>query len=420
MPRIKQIRCFVDFSESSAHDLTSHEGAARVYGASLWRLPATHERREEPHCVMHRNRQHDTFMNGMSPVKNARVHGWTLKVLGVGSILLCAMGSGISQTRPEPYTFFKQYIGLNDDEIAGIEAGKAVAQALPTSAPSEVAVFGAIYINDSPENYLKLVRNVRALSASRRYLGIRQFSTPPKLADLAGFVLEDDDINELKSCRPGKCQLQLPTASMEEYYKSVDWSAPDVANQVNRLAQKMALDELIRYQKDGNSALGTYYDKEQPLRIVDQFESLLSESAALTDYLPDLEHYLIGYPQAQLPHSENFFYWERVKFGLKPTLRMNHMVIYRGSQSSSPVDSVAIKQLYASHYFQTALDLSVCVRASGRSDQKGFYLITMKESRQAGLTGPKGAIIRRTAVSRTRLWLEASLTHVKRVLESSQ
>jgi len=28
-------------------------------------------------------------------------------------------------------------------------------------------------------------------------------------------------------------------------------------------------------------------------------------------------------PQTQLPNSESFFYWERVKFGLKPTLRMN-------------------------------------------------------------------------------------------------
>jgi len=206
---------------------------------------------------------------------------------------------------------------------------------------------------------------------------------------------------------------------MEEFQKAVDWSAPDVANQVNRLAQKMALEELIRYQKEGDSALGTYYDKEQPLRIADEFESLLSESAALTDYLPDLENYLIGYPKTRLPNSENFFYWERVKFGLKPTLRMNHMVIYRGSQLSGPVDSVAIKQLYASHYFQTALDLSVCVKPKGRPDQKGFYLITVKGSRQAGLTGRKGGMVRKTAVSKSSSWLEAALTQLKRVLESS-
>jgi hypothetical protein len=359
-------------------------------------------------------------MNGMSAAKRSRIRRWTVKTVGVGALLFCALGPGLSQTRPQPYTFFKQYISLTDDQIASIELGKAVAQILPTPAPSEVAVFGAVYINASPESYLKLVQTLPSLRPSRHYLGVRQFSTPPKLSDLEGFILEDDDINELKSCKPGKCQLQLPTESMKEFQESVDWSASDVANHVNRLAQKMALEELIRYQKDGDSALGTYYDKEHPLRVADQFESLLSESRTLTDYLPDLENYLIGYPKARLPNSENYFYWERVKFGLKPTLRINHMVIYRGSQLSGPVDSVAIKQLYASHYFETALDVSVCVRASGQSDQKGFYLITIKGSRQAGLTGLKGSITRTSAVSRTRSWLEASLTHLKRVLESSQ
>ncbi len=360
------------------------------------------------------------FFLGSEFMENLGTHRWTVKMMGVGALLFSAMGSGLSQTHPEPYTFFKQYIGLKDEEIASIELGKAVEQVLPTPEPSEVVVFGAIYINASPEDYLALVQKFHGLRGSRHYLGFRQFSAPPKLSDLEDFVLEDDDISELKSCKPGKCQLQLPRESMDEFRQTVDWSAPDVANQVNKLAQKMALEELIRYQKDGNTALGTYYDKQLPVRVVDQFESLLSESHALTDYLPDLQHYLIDYPQARLPNSESFFYWERVKFGLKPTLRMNHMVIYRGSQSSGPVESVAIKQLYASHYFETALDLSVCVKSSSRPDQKGFYLITVKGSRQAGLTGPRGAIIRTTAVSKTRSALESSLTRVKRVLESSQ
>jgi hypothetical protein len=98
---------------------------------------------------------------------------------------------------------------------------------------------------------------------------------------------------------------------------------------------------------------------------------------------------------------------------------MNHMVIYRGSGPSGPIGSVAIKQLYASHYFQTALDLSVCARDSSRPDDKGFYLITVKGSRQAGLTGPKGSIIRKNAVSRSRSSLESSLMHIKSVLEGS-
>ena len=251
---------------------------------------------------------------------------WEPALSLISGILSC-----MGQTSPEPYTFFKNFIRLTDDQVADMQHGKAVAKVLPTKTPSEVAVFGAVYVQASPEDYLKAAQNVNSLRDLPNYLGVRLFSTPPKPSDLEGFILEGDDITDLKSCRPGKCELQLPAESIEQVKASVNWSAPDVPAQVNALAQKMALDELVRYQKDGNSALGTYYDKEQPMHVVEQFESLLGESASISQYLPDLKRYLIGYPRTQLPNAESLFYWERVKFGLKPTLRLNHMVVYRGT-----------------------------------------------------------------------------------------
>ena len=76
---------------------------------------------------------------------------------------------------------------------------------------------------------------------------------------------------------------------------------------------------------------------------------------------------------------------------------------------------MAQKQLYASHYFQTALDLTVCVKDSKRS---GFYLITLKGSKQAGLTGLKGSIVRKVAVDKTRSSMERVLMTIKQKLES--
>src|SRR5262249_58661499 len=171
------------------------------------------------------------------------------------------------------------------------------------------------------------------------------------------------------------------------------------------------------YQKEGDKALGSSYDKEHPVHVPQQFTSLLNESPAFANYLPDLQRYLLNFPNAQLANSENIFYWEKVKFGLKPTLRINHMVIFHQPGPSGQLDGVAIKQLYSSHYFQTALDLSVCAKDSSRPGAKGFYLITVKGSRQAGLTGPKGSIVRKNAVSKIRSSLESSLAHIKGALE---
>ena len=92
-------------------------------------------------------------------------------------------------------------------------------------------------------------------------------------------------------------------------------------------------------------------------------------------------------------------------------------IVYRDSRSTDPAYAVAIKQLYASHYFETALDLTVCVRDQENPD-RGFYLITLKGSQQAGLTGLKGGIVRKVAVDKTRSSLERALGTIKQKLES--
>jgi len=48
---------------------------------------------------------------------------------------------------------------------------------------------------------------------------------------------------------------------------------------------------------------------------------LLSRSKALPVYLPELDRYLLDYPEAGSENIQSEFYWEKVNFGLKPTLR---------------------------------------------------------------------------------------------------
>jgi hypothetical protein len=317
----------------------------------------------------------------------------------------------------EPFKFFRDYVGLKEDQIAAIRNGKAVAKVVESRTPDEVFVFGSVYVQSTPEKYLKLASDIDALRKLPSYLAIRKFSDPPQLSDLDGFTLEADDIKQLKNCEPGKCDVQLPADTMDAFKQSLNWSAPDAANQANRLAQKMALEAIQQYTQGGNAALGTYMDKHHPTVVGETFASLLSRSKALPAYLPELEHYLLDYPHAKSENIQSEFYWEKVEFGLKPTLRIVQAIVYRDSRSTDPAYAVAVKQLYASHYFETALDLTVCVRDQENPD-RGFYLITLKGSQQAGLTGFKGGIVRKVAVDKTRASLERALGAIKQKLES--
>jgi len=256
---------------------------------------------------------------------------------------------------------------------------------------------------------VQLAGDLDRLKSLPNYLAIQRFSDPPQLSDLHGFGIDADDVDDLKNCKTEHCEVQLPKENIEEFQKKIDWSSADPVGQVNDLAKKMALEALLAYQKGGNAALGTYRDKKDPAQVNEQFRSLLSRSTVLPEELPALHSYLLDYPKATLPDSASIFYWEKVKFGLKPTLRINQQITAHLTGKHAPVDVVAIKQLY----FQTALALNFCIpQKSG-----GFYLVTLKGSEQAGLTGPKGSVVRKVAVDKTRSSLEKSLAAIKTQLE---
>ena len=320
-----------------------------------------------------------------------------------------------AQGPDEPYRFFREFVGLSEDQIGAIRSGKPVAKVIDSRTPDEVFVFGSVYVEASPESYLKLASDVDALRKLPGYLAIQSFSDPPQLSDLEGFTLERQDIDELKNCKAGHCEVQLPTEAMDGFKQSIDSSAPDVADRVNHLARQMALQALLNYMNGGNTALGVYRDKNHPAAVAETFETLITRLSALPVYLPELNEYLLEYPKGKSEKVQAGFYWEEVNFGLKPTFRIVQKVVYRGTTPGNPVYALAEKQLYASHYFEAALDLTVCVRDAQRP---GFYIITVKGSKQAGLTGLKGSIVRKVAVDKARSSLGRVLATIKQTLES--
>ncbi len=270
----------------------------------------------------------------------------------------------------------------------------------------------------TPESYVKFASDFNRLSQLPGYLAVKPFSDPPQLSDLQGFGFGSDDVKGLKSCKPGNCVVQLPGSTMEELRKSVNWTSPNVDDEVNQFVQKLALSRLLLYQKEGGRILGAVYnDKSQQVNVTDQFRYMLSYIKALPQNLPGFYNYLLNYPDAKPANVESRFYWDNVKFGLKPTLRMVQVFTMHGTTPQEPAYVIAEKQLYSSHYFETALDLTFCIRGSDDPKQTGFFLVKAMGSEQAGLTGFKGSIVRRVAVDRSVSDLQKSLATIKSTLE---
>jgi hypothetical protein len=310
-------------------------------------------------------------------------------------------------------------VGMTPRQVADVDAGRPVAKVLPWGNASEIYVFGAVHVAGSFTTFLEAARDVRRLRSAPGYLEIDEIRDDATVANLSALALEPDDVKALKNCRESSCDVQLPGSGIQRFRDAVNWSQPDAAQQANALARSSVLRLLQAYRQGGNRALGEYRDKESPALIAHQFETMISRASALPEVLPDLRLYLLEFPIARLTGADSFFYWEKVAFGLKPTIRVNHGVIYRGTSQGRSFGVVALKQLYATHYFHTALDLSVCIDDGATAARRGFYLLTLKGSAQEGLTGFKGSILRKVVVDKTRASVESSLGSIKRAVEQS-
>ncbi len=333
--------------------------------------------------------------------------------------LAAVVPSAYAESNPRLQTFFEQNVGLSQDQIDDIRHGIPVVKTFPPRSPTEIFLFGAIYIHATPESFLQGVLDFDRMRKNPRFLALGVFGNPPKLSDLKGLSLDDEEIRDMQNCRLGDCMMQLPGSSIEELQRAIDWSAPDVDQRVNRFLQQRALNLLQKYQKEGNHALGIFNDKAEPAPVAQEFAFMLSYSRALPAQLPDFYAYLLSYPDAKSPNIEDRFYWVKVKFGLRPTLRMIHLITMRGNPADDVAYAVAEKQLYSSHYFDTALDLAFCVRDRVPSNHPGFYLIMAMGTEQLSLVGLKGEFIRRVAVGRSASNLQAALTNIRNALEAN-
>ena len=217
-------------------------------------------------------------MNGTA--KSAWVKVAMLRSIMHTAALLASIAAaalpGSAQSNPDLQRFFRQNLGLSQDQIAAIRSGQPVAKTMPSRTPAEVFLVGAIYIHAAPESYLKFARDFDRLRELPNYLALGVFSDPPKLSDLKDFSFDSDEIQALQKCKPGDCLIQMPAGPIEEFQKSINWSAADVNEQVNRLLQKTALERLLAYQREGNEALGIYNDKRNPTEVAEQFAYMLS------------------------------------------------------------------------------------------------------------------------------------------------
>ena len=308
---------------------------------------------------------------------------------------------------------------LSDADVATLDRGRPVNKVLAAKNAAEIYLLGVIHVSSTPAAYIQRVTDPSQLMSLPGYRGVGVIGESSTAAELGGFTLEPDDVEDLRACRVTDCAVQLPAGQMPAARAAARHTIPaTAAHLLNTQFREMALDLVRQYRARGNAALPVYHDESRPASVDDHFRALMLRVEGLSLLPPAIVRVMLDYPQAEMPPAaQSLFYWERVVFGLKPTLRVTHALAYGPAAASGLACAVAIKQIYASHYLRAALDFSACVPAPERDGRPGFYLVALKASQQEGVTGFTGSLVRRIVVSRARTALDGSLTRIKNALE---
>jgi hypothetical protein len=307
--------------------------------------------------------------------------------------------------------YLNDTIKLTSDERSRLFQGAPVTRLLDSDATKEVAVFGAVWIDAPIARYPEAVKDIERFERGGGFKVTKKISQPPVLQDFAELRLPAEDVEDLRGCRVGSCELKLGEQALQRFQKQVDWKAPDVAARVDHLMRQLSLEYVTGYLEGGNERLAVYRDQSRPTFVAAEFRDMVDRMPELTTFMPDMRRYLLEFPKVTIPNATSFLYWQETDFGLKPTIRISHLTIQQNPANTV----VASKMVYASHYFWTGIELRVLLPDPARG--KGLWFITVNRSRSDGLSGFTGSIVRGRVRSEVQTGTQASLEATKRSLE---
>jgi hypothetical protein len=317
---------------------------------------------------------------------------------------------------PDPRTLLKEIAGFTDADWAAVDAGTAVAKVID-SETREIAIAGAVRIVATRELLASRIREVENLQRSAVVLNVGRFGRVPAPADLARAPFEDYSL-DLRSCRAGDCRVRLGAADIARFHQEIDWRAADARERAARIWREVLSGYAAGYVSGGRKALPVYANRSEPLSVAAEQATLASRFAFVSAYSPELFAYLQEFGPRLPPGAEDVLYWTKEDFGVRPVLRISHQVLLPPS-GARPV-LVATNQVYADHYMDAALGVTLAVDAPNAGGRRAFYMIAVNRARTRSLSGILRRMIRGTVQSRSREAMRKILVSTKIALEASQ
>src|SRR5262245_1912895 len=203
-------------------------------------------------------------------------------------------------------------LGSSAADVAAARAGSIISRQVPQQDDSAAFVIGVARIVVPEERLVAALRNIDAFRTGGRVTQGGRFANPPVPADLAPLAFESQDLEDLRRCRVGDCDIRVDAKTMS-VAAGIDWKAAG-AHAVASSALKSALLELTRdYVARGAPALWVYHESETPDDSAAAFAGLLAASPRLVALNDAFFRHVLAFPAEPPPGVESFVYWSKEK-----------------------------------------------------------------------------------------------------------
>jgi hypothetical protein len=314
----------------------------------------------------------------------------------------------------DPFAFFQPSFTITADDRRQLDRGEPIARVLPAK-DLEVALLAAVPVNIDGDRLVTWIRRIEELKKSAYVLAIRRFSDPPRIEDLAGLTLEDEELSEIVDCRPGRCGVKLSAAEMSTLRRAAAEAGDAWKAALQDEFRRVALARVNAYLS--GELIGPFENHGDRIWPAQEFASLIDHSTFLVDHLPDFAEQLRAVPRSPHHGVESFLYWSKERVANRPIISVTHVNIIRGDDASSPDVLVAGKEIFSMHYINASLGLTALMRGEPGGPN---YLVYVNRSQVDVLHGMFAGIIRWFMQRRLKAEAANVLQGLRRRLESGE
>ena len=333
-----------------------------------------------------------------------------------GAIILAALGCVLSSAAPQPtdfdaHRFLRTYAGFSNQDLARVAAGTAVSRALSAEG-DEVAVAAAVAMKIPRTTFVEKFRDIESFKRNPAVLAIGRFGSPPTVADMHALKPDDDDLNALRRCRPGDCDIRLDDAGIARL-KAAGGEGTDGNEPLADAFREYLAGYAADYLQKGDAALMVYHDRDRPRRIAADLGPIVQRSGYFTRELAAMRNDVASFGGVAASTNEHMIYWSVEKVASTSVTSLTHAII---AAPAPGLSAIATRQIYGSHFFHASLGLTLVADASS-ADQGSITVIYINRTRVDAFSGLLGPVKRAAVRSRARSGSERLLRDLRTRLE---